>query len=161
MTSENKNLQTESSLGITPDLRIGKLLSAYPQLEEVLLSLSPEFARLKNPILRKTVGKIASLRQVAQVGNVPLAVLINRLREEVGQQTDAAEEVITTNESTAPAWWQADKIVRSLDARPIIDSGGHPVEQVMRELKNLTSSQIYELVTPFIPAPLIDLAKGK
>ena len=43
------------------------------------------FSALKNPVLRRTVAKVTTLRQAAKVGNVELTDMINRLREEVGQ----------------------------------------------------------------------------
>ena len=77
---------------ITPDVRVAQLLEVYPELEAVLVSLSPTFQALKNPVLRRTVAKVATLRQVASVGGIGLGILINRLREAVGQEqqpTDA------------------------------------------------------------------------
>lgn len=46
--------------------KVAELLGAYPQLEEQLLKLSPTFAKLKNPILRRTVAKVTSLQQAAK-----------------------------------------------------------------------------------------------
>ncbi len=47
------------------------------------------------------------------------------------------------------------------DARADLAAGAHPVQRVMRELGDLPPDGIYELVTPFLPAPLIDMAKAK
>ena len=57
---------------ITPDSKVGALLQEFPQLEEVLMRMSPAFGHLRNPILRKTVAKVATLRQIAKIGDVPL-----------------------------------------------------------------------------------------
>jgi len=51
-----------------PNTKVGELLDTYPQLEAFLLSLSPAFAKLRKPILRKTVARVASLQQTAIVG---------------------------------------------------------------------------------------------
>lgn len=48
---------------ITPQTKVGELLDAFPELEETLFSLSPKFKHLKNPMLRKTVAKVATLYQ--------------------------------------------------------------------------------------------------
>ena len=58
------------NLIISPKTKVGELLDAYPQLESVLFDLSPAFAKLKNPILRKTVARIATLQQAAAVGGL-------------------------------------------------------------------------------------------
>jgi len=145
---------------ITPDTKVAALLDAYPELEEVLVGMAPAFAKLRNPVLRRTVAKITSLRQAARVGNVPLGQLINGLREAAGQaagefQDDEAGSAI------APDWLEEGKIAERLDARPLIEAGERPMEQVMSRLKDLPKGAIFELTTPFEPAPLIDAAKQK
>ncbi len=90
---------TTGNLIISPKTKVGELLDAYPQLENILLELSPAFAKLKNPILRKTVGRIATLQQAAAVGGLKTDELVNRLRKEAGQNELAGE---TGGESY---WW--------------------------------------------------------
>jgi hypothetical protein len=145
---------------ITPDLKVSELLRLYPQLEEPLIALSPEFKRLKNPILRRTVAKLATLRQVAKIGGVPLGTLIGTLRAAAGQGDGPAVE----EEGAAgarPAWAVGAAVTRSFDARALIEDGGHPLEQVMAGLAALEPGQVYELVTPFAPEPLKDVAARK
>ena len=149
----------KNELIITPKTKVLQLIEAYPQLEETLISYVPAFEKLKNPILRKTVAKIATLQQAASIGNVPVEDLINRLRREVGQ------DLISQNENnmyhtTKPAWFDPAKITAELDARAMLAAGDHPVNQVIADLKNLTSGSIYKLTAPFLPAPLIDKASS-
>ncbi len=143
---------------ITPETKVGALLDDYPQLEETLLSLSPAFAKLNNPLLRRTVAKIATLRQVAQVGGISLGELINRLRSQVGQET---VEIADTATGQRPQWLQADKISHTLDARPILAAGEHPLAQVLTALQDFPPNAVFELITPFTPAPLLDQVRKK
>ncbi|HJZ98426.1 MAG TPA: DUF1858 domain-containing protein, partial [Candidatus Solibacter sp.] len=69
------------SVAIEPGTRIGSLLDAYPELEEVLIGMAATFEKLRNPVLRKTVGKVATLEQAAKIGGVGLRELVSRLRE--------------------------------------------------------------------------------
>ncbi len=149
-------------LYITPETKLGKLLDRYPELEDELLNMSPAFAKLRNPVLRKTVAKVASLKQIAEVGNISLIDLINRLRQKVGIQEKFSESMDSekTN-SDRPDWLNTNKIAKFLDARPIIESGGHPMEQMLRELATLKDGQVYQLNTPFLPTPLLDVLKNK
>ena len=55
-----------------------------------------------------------------------------------------------------PVWLIEEKIKIKLDARPILASGEHPLEQVLRDIGNLSSGDIYMIITPFIPAPMIE-----
>ncbi len=147
---------------ITPQTKVGDLLKAFPQLEDVLVEMAPAFKKLRNPVLRKTVARVTSLAQAARVGNISVIELIQRLRREVGQpeytETKKAEGSSLTE---PPTWYDENLIVNTLDARPIIDAGDQPIGRVLRDLDKLTERQIYKLITPFEPAPLIDKAKDK
>ena len=144
---------------ITPNSKIGALLQEFPQLEDVLMRMSLAFGHLRNPILRKTVAKVATLRQVAKIGDVPLETLINTLRQAVGFNKEWSEDGAAGATAGAPNWMQNATVAKSLDARPVISGGGHPLEQILRELKELPAGSIYLLITPFLPAPLLDLVK--
>jgi uncharacterized protein len=51
--------------------------------------------------------------------------------------------------------------VRSFDVRAMVAAGGHPAARVFDELAVLVPGQVYELVTPFEPAPLVEKARKK
>ena len=104
-------------LDITPESKVGELLDSYPQLEEVLVELSPAFEKLRNPVLRKTVAKVASLRQISKIGNIPVAELISRLRQEVGQEPTTLTADDTDSASAKPDWVSQADIGGTLDAR--------------------------------------------
>lgn len=162
MSSAIKECPEEPKRIITPDTKIAALLKDYPELENVLFEMAPAFEKLKNPILRKTIAKVASLRQAAELGKIPLGSLINRLRQETGQNEWLAEtESDSKTLKGVPAWVKPDKVVKTIDARPMLEAGEHPVNLVMKELGELSSGQLLELVTPFLPSPLIDMAKSK
>jgi uncharacterized protein len=59
-----------------------------------------------------------------------------------------------------PPWLEGAAIARRLDARPLLARGVHPLEQVLAELAALGPGEIYELVTPFVPGPLVERARG-
>jgi hypothetical protein len=146
---------------ISPDSRVGEMLEHYPHLEDVLIGISPTYKALRNPVLRRTVGKVATLRQVSKVGNVPLGLLIDRLRDAVGQAPIGACEDSGDAPAERPPWADPSAVVRTFDARATIEAGGHPMPQVMSDLSALQAGQVYALVTPFLPSPLIDLAAQK
>jgi hypothetical protein len=143
---------------ITPKTKVGELLDNYPQLEEVLLQLSPAFASLKNPILRRTVAKVASLQQAAAIGGMKVDELVNQLRLQIGQEplfgSENDSEYLATD---PPTWYNVSNVATRFDARELIQSGGSPMNQILEETKTLKPGEIYELVTPFVPAPIIDM----
>jgi hypothetical protein len=146
---------------ITPDSRVGDLLERWPELEAVLVDLSPRYRALRNPVLRRTVAKVATLRQVSKVGGVPLATLVERLRAAVGLAPIAVSEGEPGAEGGRPPWALEAAVTRRHDARAAIEAGEHPLPKVMGDLAALSDADVYELVTPFVPAPLVDLAREK
>jgi hypothetical protein len=146
---------------ISPKTKVGELLENYPELESVLIDMSPAFEKLKNPILRKTVARVATLQQVAVVGGLKVDEIVNRLRIAAGQ--NAGEEVGTDSgyiSSDIPDWFAPGKIVARLNASPIINSGASPMSDILQHTSLLNPGDIFELRTPFIPAPIIDMLRS-
>lgn len=152
---------SNSKLIISPKTKVGELLDAYPQLERVLLELSPSFAKLKNPVLRKTVARIASLQQAAIVGGLKVDDLVNRLRKEVGQDEIFGEDANSYASASPPKWFSPEKVVHRFDASPVINAGESPMADILSQVNKLQPGEILELKTPFVPAPIIDMLKGK
>jgi len=148
-----------NKLNITPNTKVAELLQHYPQLEEVLIDISPTFKKLKNPVLRRTIARVTSLKQAASVGNIPVDTIVNKLRGIVGQEEFGATAKDVSYTGKSPSWFDEDKIVKSFDAREIIAQGGHPLGDVMGDLRTWQPGNIYELITPFLPAPMIDKVK--
>ncbi len=143
---------------ITPETTVAALLEAWPQLEDELIAAAPPFAKLRNPVLRRTLAKVATLRQAARVGGVPLADLIARLRQTAGLAPMAV--AAEAGDSGRPAWLDTAQVIERYDARADIEAGQHPVAIVLGKVKSLAAGQAYQLVTGFEPTPLIDKARG-
>jgi hypothetical protein len=149
----------ECAATIVPDSKLADVLERWPALEAVLLELSPHFHALRNPVLRRTVAKVATLRQVSVVSGVELGVLVTRLRTAAGLAP--APVAVDAAAAERPGWADDRHVTRIRDARAAIEAGDHPLAQVMSDLGELADGEVYVLVTPFVPAPLVDLARGK
>ncbi len=55
-----------------------------------------------------------------------------------------------------PVWLDKARIRITLDARPILASGEHPLQRVIEECSTLQPGDIYEIITPFPPMPMIE-----
>jgi len=64
--------------------KVANLLESYPELEDILMELSPVFSKLKNPVLRRTIAKVTSLQQAAGVAGISPPLLIQKLRKAAG-----------------------------------------------------------------------------
>ena len=147
---------------ITPESKVAALLEHYPELEDVLIGMAPPFKKLKNPILRRSVAKITSLRQAAVVGRISIDELVNRLRAAVGQEPITIEVAVDadTYYSVQPAWFDSDRVVASVDGSKV-DPNVMPLNPLMRRASKLTEGEIVELVTNYLPAPAIDIMRKK
>lgn len=152
---------SENKLLITPKTKLFDLLEAFPQLESKISSLLPALEKLKNPAVRKVVGKVSTLQQIASMANLPVEQLIHQLRTEVGQN-DSIEESVSEfdTKNTVPVWFSKEKIAAFLDVRPMLEAGEHPVHQVMSDLNHLPEEKIFKMTAPFFPVPLIEKASS-
>jgi len=72
---------------LNTNTKIDELLKQYPFLLDFLITLSPMFKNLKNPVMRKTIGKVATLKKAAAIGGLKVEELISRLSAEIARQT--------------------------------------------------------------------------
>ncbi len=68
---------------ISPNTSIYDLLEEYPFLVDFLIGYNPKFALLKNPMMRATAGRVATLRKVSEMGGVEVDDLLAAIRGEV------------------------------------------------------------------------------
>lgn len=152
----------DEPLQIQPSTKVAELLDAYPELEEVLIRMAPPFKKLKNPVLRKSVAKVATLQQAAIVGRIDASSMIDHLRQAVGlgpigETTTSSEEDYL---GTAPDWFDSTCVHTSID-----DRTGSPDEmaitRITKALRDLPERKVIELTTTFLPAPGIDVARNR
>ncbi|BCD68888.1 DUF1858 domain-containing protein [Nitratiruptor sp. YY09-18] len=143
---------------ITDKTKVHDLLQTYPELEEKLIALNPKYKKLKNPILRKTIARVATLRQVAAVGGMDVQELVNTLRKFVGQEPIVINE--EKKEQIAPQWiMQEPQAV--FDANELLDSGQNPLAVISKKLKELPQGSMIVLKSDFLPEPLIEEFKKR
>jgi hypothetical protein len=151
----------EQKIDITPSITIDALLKAYPELEEVLIGIAPPFKKLKNPILRRTIAKVATIKQIAAVGGISLDELVSKLRKEVGQPAIAESFRDQDYYGEQPGWFSQDKVVLTINEGKLEDNDKMALSIILKEAKAVQKGEIIELVTSFLPAPGIDILKSK
>jgi hypothetical protein len=149
------------NIEITPSTKVNDLLDTYPELEETLISIAPPFKKLKNPILRKSVARVATIKHISSVGNVPLNELINQLRMAVGQSVTDDSYEDENYFLDKPDWFSEDKISLSFNEEKLGDKDKMTLVTMLQEAKNVKEGEIIELTTRFLPAPGIDRMKSK
>ncbi len=141
---------------INADTKLFDILEAYPELEDYIMGLAPPYKNLKKPILRRTIGKLATIDKVAKIGGLKTTELINNLRGKVGQPLLEDEfNPIETEIKSIPDWVNGEPVT-IINGIELLEQGIHPLNIIINEMTKLSSGQFILLITNFLPVPLID-----
>jgi len=154
-----------SRVPITPDTKVGTLLDAYPELEEVLIDLAPVFVKLRNPVLRRTIARVTTLATAAKVGNVQIRDLVRALRAAAGQGVDDNELPLAGNEEDVagvdPDWVSDGQVVNTIEADDVLASDSTPLQLVMSRAARLGRGEMLCVRSSFRPEPLVEALQNK
>jgi uncharacterized protein len=89
-------------MDLNADTKIDDLLKEYPFLMEYLVSRSHKFKLLESAIMRKTVGKVATLSQASAIGGIELPTLLQELSTEIRKRTGRDIAVGSATAGNAP-----------------------------------------------------------
>lgn len=145
---------------ISPLARIADLLDAYPELEETLIAQAPAFKRLRNPVLRRTVAKVATVEKAAAVAGIPVRDLVRTLRLAAGldiQQDpgEAETDNAGADDVPMPGWVDRTKVKDIIDAEALLDAGEVPLTLAAKKARSLKDDQILLVTSTFRPVPLV------
>jgi len=141
---------------ITLETKIAELLNDYEGMKDILIKINPKFKKLNNPVLKRTLAKIAGVKQAAIVGGMNPMDLLNQLRISVGQapvQNTNTKEILSTK--AVPEW--IDVVPKAtLDANDLLDNEDNPLAKAYNVLKNMNTNDVLTIVADFQPEPLIE-----
>jgi len=144
---------------ITLETKIADLLNNYDGMKDILININPKFKKLNNPILRRTLAKVASVKQAAIVGGMDANDLLNQLRVAVGQTpidiTDTNDNQESNNLKEAPEW-TLQKAQLELDANQLLDDNKNPLAEINKALRTINKDEVIILKSDFMPEPLIE-----
>ncbi|HEU6437248.1 MAG TPA: DUF438 domain-containing protein [Nitratidesulfovibrio sp.] len=84
---------------LAPSTSIHELISEHPYIIDVLADFAPAFAKLKNPLLRNTLGRVATLQQAADIAGLEVNGLMLHIARGV---LDHSSEAVTIIPKGAP-----------------------------------------------------------
>lgn len=151
-----------AAIAINPRTKVGEVLDAFPALEEILLALSPAFAALKNPILRRTVARVATLEQAAGMAGISPQHLVAALRQAVGQTVpvDDAGDTAAAPVGPPPLWISEGQVQETIDAEALLAAGQQPLAAAIRSVRNLAPGALLRVISSFPPVPLVEAMSG-
>ena len=144
---------------INANTKIAAILKQHPDALEAIISISPKFNKLRNPLLRKLMASRTSINMASKVAGCQLSDFFEKLKP-LGFVPDktAAIEKNEIPESVPPFIQNIKDVeVVELDVRPVIESGKDPFNIIMGKIKQLQNGEVLKLVNSFEPVPLIQI----
>ena len=150
---------------ILASTRLKDALKAHPELQDVLISLSPRFKLLNNPAVFKVVNQWTTFGDIAKIGNLSICELLHRVNSEIGMEGELLRRApdcireslpITEKPTKMPDWVKRASQIVILDVRERSDFF---LPIVIKELARLKNTQALKVVNSFYPAPLIEMLK--
>ena len=145
---------------INANTKISSLLKYNADALEAIVSISPKFTKLRNPILRKVIAARTSIAMASKFGGCSVDDFFNKLQP-LGFEIDisAIEMEKVIENKPVPAFMKniaADKMIE-LDVRSIIESGKDPLDIIVKKVKSLETGAVLKIINSFEPTPLMHL----
>ncbi len=147
-------------MSFNPHSKISAIIAAHPDALDALVSLSPKFQKLRNPILRKLMAGRTSIEAASKIGGCTYDDFVQKLSP-LGLQFEkngTSTEQVTI---AAPDWLSAKEGIFDLDVRPVLETGQDPLRIILDTLQTLKAGQILCVINSFEPTPLISLLGNK
>lgn len=148
---------------INANTKIGTVLKQHPGALDAIVSISPKFAKLRNPVLRKLMAGRASIAMASKIGGCSIKDFFNKL-EPLGFVADNKKVVEEKEDKVAVPDYLRDihpEQIIKLDVRPVLEGGKDPLNLILEKIKGLQTGQVLEIINSFVPTPLILLLRKK
>jgi uncharacterized protein (DUF2249 family) len=143
---------------INANTKISALLKQNPDALETIVSISPNFITLRNPLLRKFIARRTSIAMASKIGGCSVDDFFNKLQP-LGFAIDNVNAEPESAKNPVPGFLkniEKEKIIE-LDVRPIIESGKDPLNIILHNVKQLREGQVLNIINSFEPTPLMHL----
>ncbi len=147
---------------INEQTKISTLLKHNADALEALITLSSDFKKLRNPLLRKIMASRTTISMASKIGKCTPEDFY-RVLKPLGFEHDAEPVVDTQDEKTAqkpmPDYLkQVNKgLIIDLDVRAMLAEGNDPLRLIQQKVKVLKQGEVLKIINTFEPTPLIML----
>lgn len=145
---------------INANTKISSLLKENPDALEAIVSISPTFKKLRNPILRKVMAGRTSIGLASKLGHCSIESFFTKL-EPLGFEIDRSTEFVIGKKEEIPVPDFLKNINREnivkLDVRQVISSGQDPLKLILQEINELRPGNVLNIINSFEPTPLMQL----
>ena len=84
LTQEVKQTATKKLLEITRDTKVFDVVDQYPETLQIFMDFG--FSQMANPVMRKTMGRVASIDMATKMHNVDLDKFINAINTKIAEK---------------------------------------------------------------------------
>ncbi|MCC6252692.1 MAG: DUF2249 domain-containing protein [Bacteroidia bacterium] len=146
-------------LTIDANTKISALLKQHPDALEAIISISPKFNKLRNPLLRKLMAPRTSISMASKIGGCTVNDFFDKLQPlgfVIDKTVDHKESESSKDIPVFMKTMNPEKVIL-LDVRQDIEAGKDPLSLIMQKVKPMHAGEILKLVNSFEPVPLMQL----
>src|ERR1035437_10275646 len=146
---------------INTQTKIAALIKHHPDALEAIVTLSPDFKKLRNPILRKLMAGRTSIAMAAKIGGCTPEDFFKKLQS-LGfeaDHTDSIADVDVAGKNPMPQYLKVIETAQllTLDVLAMLAEGNDPLKPIQQKIKELQQGQVLQIINAFEPTPLIKL----
>ncbi len=146
---------------INSDTKIAAILKQNPAALDAIVSITPKFEKLRNPLLRKLMAGRTSIGMASKISGCSVTDFFKKL-EPLGFEIDnTTMKVVNEEKPGLPSFFNSLKPgqIKEFDVRPIIDGGEDPLKLIIKKIKSIQTGEALKIINSFEPTPLILLLK--
>ena len=146
---------------INNNTKISKILKQNPDALEAIVSITPKFEKLRNPLLRKLMAGRTSIRMASKISGCNVDEFFKKLAPLGFEIGEATSTVKSEEKQPLPAFFNSLKPhqIIEFDVRPIIDADEDPLPLIVKKVKEIQQGQALKIINSFEPTPLLSLLK--
>ncbi len=146
---------------ITAKSNIKETLDKYPQLKDVLVSLSPKFKKMQNPILYNTLARFATFTEAANVTGLSVCEILHTLNKAIGKEKKLVEffpDCISQDGNLDEKLLGSEITWNENNDRFIYNSDTMP--EIIERVNNLKPQESIIIISVNNPIELLKVAEG-
>jgi len=147
---------------IDANTKIAAVLKHHAAALDAIISISPRFEKLRNPLLRKVMAGRTTLAAASKFGGCTVEDFYQKLAPlgfAIDRETNAVDEGKKSLPHFITSLTKAQLV--ELDVRPELASGTDPLNSIMQKVKGIRPRQVLKIINTFEPTPLISLLEKK
>ncbi len=143
---------------INEHTKIAFIIKQHPDALEAIISISPKFEKLRNPILRKLMAGRADIAMASKMSGISVDTFYEKLIP-LGYEIITLVKPASEEKKNIPLFFNSIKKedIIELDVRPVITSGKDPLTIITTKLKSIQTGQVLKIINSFEPVPLMKL----